>query len=299
MRIASLVPSATETLFALGLEDDIVAVTHECDYPPAARALPHLTRSVIADGLPAAQIDSEVRERTERGEAIYELDSNALLDAAPDLIVTQALCPVCAVSVDDVRAIAEELDPPPQILSLDPTTLGEVLADIRTLGLAADALDEAETLLEELADRLDAVQKAVAGAATVPVVALEWLDPVYLGGHWVPQMAELAGGIDVLGLPGERSRVASWDEVKAVDPAVAVAMPCGFDVAGCAREVREHPEVFEVARRVVAVDASGHFSRPGPRLVDGVETLAAILHPDRVDPALAAGKWTEIERVAA
>lgn len=299
MRIASLVPSATETLFALGLEDDIVAVTHECDYPSAAQTLPHLTRSVIAEGLPAAQIDREVRERTERGDAIYELDSNALLDAKPDLIVTQALCPVCAVSVDDVRAIAEELDPPPMILSLDPTTLGEVLADIRTLGLAADAVDDAEALLEELADRLDAVQKSVAGAPAVPIASLEWLDPVYLGGHWVPQMAELAGGIDVLGLPGERSRVATWDEVRAAEPAVAVAMPCGFDVAGCAREALEHPEVFSVAPRVVAVDASGHFSRPGPRLVDGVETLAAILHPDRVDPALAAGHWTELERVAA
>jgi iron complex transport system substrate-binding protein len=289
----------TETLFALGLEDDIVAVTHECDYPPAARRLPHLTRSVIPEGLSAAEIDRQVRERTERGEAIYALDGNALLAAQPELIVTQALCPVCAVSVDDVRAIAEELDPQPEILSLDPTTLGEVLADVRTLGVMADAAEEADGLLAELADRLDAVQKAVAGTEPVPVATLEWLDPVYLGGHWVPQMVEMAGGIDVLGLAGERSRAAEWEEVRAAEPAVAVSMPCGFGVADCAEQVKLHPQVFEVAPRVVAVDASGHFSRPGPRLVDGVEALAAILHPDCVDPAIAAGRWTEVERVPA
>lgn len=299
MRIASLVPSATETLFALGLEDDIVAVTHECDYPPPARDLPHLTRSVIEEGLSASAIDREVRERTQQGAAIYELDAGALFDAEPDLIVTQALCPVCAVSVDDVRALAEELDPTPQILSLDPSTLGEVLADIRTLGTATEAEEEAEALLAELADRLDAVQKAVAGATPVPVVALEWLDPVYLGGHWVPQMVEMAGGVDVLGMPGERSRMSDWDEVRSAGAEVAVSMPCGFGVAGCAEQAKLHPEVFEIASRVVAVDASGHFSRPGPRLVDGVETLAAVLHPDRVDPAIAAGRWTELQRVAA
>jgi iron complex transport system substrate-binding protein len=299
VRIASLVPSATETLFALGLEDDIVAVTHECDYPPAAKDVPHLTRSVIPEGLRAAEIDREVRERTQRGEAIYELDANALLAAEPDLIVTQALCPVCAVSVDDVRAIAEELDPKPEILSLDPATLGEVLADIRILAVATDASESAEALLAELADRLDAVERAVDGARPVPVVALEWLDPVYIGGHWVPQMVELAGGLDVLGLPGERSRIAEWDEVRAAAPAVAVSMPCGFGVADSADQAKRHPQVFDVAPRVVAVDASGHFSRPGPRLVDGVETLAAILHPDRVDPAVAAGRWTELERVHA
>src|SRR3981189_297902 len=155
MRIASLVPSATETLFALGLGDDVVAVTHECDYPPAAQELPHLTGSVIPQGLPAAATDEAVRERTQRGEAIYELDGNVLLELEPDLIVTQALCPVCAVSVDDVRAIAQELDPAPAVLALDPTTIGEVLADIRTLGIATESLDEAEALLEELADRLD------------------------------------------------------------------------------------------------------------------------------------------------
>ena len=284
MRIASLVPSATETLFALGLGDQVIAVTHECDYPPEAQELPHLTRSVIPEGLSAAEIDVAVREHTQRGEAIYELDANVVLDLAPELIVTQEVCPVCAVSADDVRAIAQELDPAPEVLSLDPSTLGEVLADIRTLGVTADALDEAEALISSLADRIDRVKEAVAGAEVVPVVALEWLDPVYLGGHWVPQMIELAGGLDVLGMPGERSRVAEWSEVHAAGAAIAVCMPCGYDLEGAEEQVDAHPAVYELDSAIYAVNASAHFSRPGPRLVDGVEVLAQILHPDRVPP---------------
>ena len=284
MRIASLVPSATETLFALGLGDDVVAVTHECDYPPEAQELPHLTRSVIEGGLGAAEIDAAVRERTGVGSAIYELDHGALFDAEPDLIVTQAVCPVCAVSVDDVLAIAQEMDPAPQVLSLDASTLGEVLADIRTLAITAEVIEEGEALIAELADRLDAVKDAVAGVTPVPVVALEWFDPVYIGGHWVPQMIELAGGIDVLGLPGERSRVASWDEVRAANPDAIVCMPCGYDLDGVVAQVDAHPAVLEVGAEVFAVNASGHFSRPGPRLADGVEVLAQILHGDRVRP---------------
>ena len=286
MRIASLVPSATETLFALGLEDDVVAVTHECDYPPAAQGLPHLTRSVLRDGLSAAEIDDAVRERTQRGVAIYELNTSLLFDLEPDLIVTQALCPVCAVSVDDVRAIAQELDPAPQVLSLDPTTLGEVLADIRMLGMATGSIEEAEALIEGLADRLDQVQAAVDGADPVPVVTLEWFDPPYVGGHWVPQMVEMAGGLDLLGLPGERSRQVSWDDVRSAEARIAVCMPCGYDLDGVSDAIAASPQVRELAQQiqVVGVDASGHFSRPGPRLVDGVEALAQILQPDRVMP---------------
>jgi iron complex transport system substrate-binding protein len=281
VRIASLVPSATETLFALGLGDDVVGVTHECDYPPAARTLPHLTRSVLPEGLSAAEIDEAVRERTQRGEAIYELDASTLLDLEPELIVTQALCPVCAVSVDDVRAIAEELDPAPAVLSLDPTTIGEVLADIRTLGIATDSLDEAEALVAELADRLDRVQGAVAGADPVPVVTLEWFDPVYLGGHWVPQMVEMAGGLDLLGLPGERSRVGTWEEVRQAGARAVVCVPCGYDLKASTDEAsRWWDELEQLGADVFVFDSSGHFSRPGPRLVDGAEQLAAALHPD-------------------
>jgi iron complex transport system substrate-binding protein len=296
VRIASLVPSATETLFALGLGDQVVAVTHECDYPAAARGKPHLTRSVIPEGLPAGEIDARVQELTGRGDAIYELDAQALAEALPDLIVTQALCPVCAVSVDDVRAVAERIESEPQVLSLDPATLGEVLADIRTLGIAADALDAAEELLARLADRIDRVKGAVAGAPPVAVATLEWLDPPYVGGHWVPQMVELAGGVDVLGMAGERSRVASWDELRSADPALAVCMPCGYDLDASAEQAMLHGEVFELGVPVFAVDASGHFSRPGPRLVDGIEQLAQILHPDLAPDVDTS--WVRIEPVA-
>jgi iron complex transport system substrate-binding protein len=280
VRIASLVPSATESLFALGLGEDVVGVTHECDYPPAAKELPHLTRSVIPEGLAADEIDRAVRDLTERGEAIYELDSELLHELQPDLIVTQALCAVCAVSVDDVRAVAEEIGSKPAVISLDPTTLGEVLADLRRLGAATGVEDDAEALLEEAADRLDAVRERVAGAAWRPrVAALEWLDPVFIGGHWVPQMIELAGGEDVLGLAGEKSRTSTWDEVAAAGPEVVVVMPCGFDEQGCAAQAesfRMHLETL--GAKVHSVDASAYFSRPGPRLVDGVELLADLLH---------------------
>jgi iron complex transport system substrate-binding protein len=271
-------------LFALGLGDSVVGVTHECDYPPEAAELPHLTRSVVPEGLPPAEIDRQVRERTERGEAIYELDREELEDVEPDLIVTQAVCAVCAVAYDDVVAIAEELDHPPRVISLDPTTLGEVLADVRRLAEAADAAPAGEALLGELADRLDRVKAAIDDVEERPLVAaLEWMEPVYVGGHWVPQMIELAGGIDALGLPGEKSRTADWDEVAAVQPEVVVAMPCGYDAARAAEEAEAYAERLAGlgARSVVAVNASAYFSRPGPRLVDGIELLAHLLHPDR------------------
>jgi iron complex transport system substrate-binding protein len=270
-------------LFALGLGDSVVGVTHECDYPAEAAELPHLTRSVVPEGLHPAEIDREVRERTERGEAIYELNRFELEELEPDLIVTQAVCEVCAVAYDDVVAVAQEMERPPQVLSLDPTTLGEVLADVRRLGEAADASDAAELLLSSLADRIDAVTEAVAGVAPRGVVALEWLDPVYVGGHWVPQLVDMAGGVDLLGLPGEKSRVVEWDEVAAASPEVVVCMPCGYDAGRAAEEAESYAERLAslAARQVVAVNASAYFSRPGPRLVDGLELLANLLHPDR------------------
>jgi iron complex transport system substrate-binding protein len=285
MRIASLVPSATEMLFALGLGRSVVAVTHECDFPPGVNDLPHLTRSVIPEGLPAAEIDREVRERTERGESIYALDEDLLHELQPDLIVTQQVCEVCAVSFDDVRAVAERIESQPRVLSQDPATLGEVLTDIRRLGEAADAVDAADELLEEAADRLDTVQDAVETADPIRVAALEWLDPVYVGGHWVPQMIELAGGEDVLGFAGEKSRTASWDEVRAARPEVIVSMPCGYYAEQAARETMEQSARLASIEpeRVIAVDAAAYFSRPGPRLVDGVELLGYLLHPERVE----------------
>jgi iron complex transport system substrate-binding protein len=283
VRIASLVPSATEMLFALGVGEAVAAVTHECDYPPEARERPHVTRSVIPEGLTAAEIDSAVRERTSRGEALYELDEQVLGDLDVDLIVTQAVCEVCAVSFDDVRSVAKRLPSRPKVISLDPATLGEVLADVPRLAAAAGVPEAGERLAAEAGERLARVERAVAGAPRPRVVALEWLDPVYIGGHWVPQMIELAGGEDPLGRPGERSRTATWEEVEAARPEVIVSMPCGLDAKQAAAETERHRErLGRLGARVHPVDAAAHFSRPGPRLVDGVELLAGLLHPELV-----------------
>jgi iron complex transport system substrate-binding protein len=283
MRIASLVPSATETLFALGLGPDVVGVTHECDYPPEAAELPHLTRTVIPEGLSSEEIDAAVRDRTERGEHLYELDAERLHELEPDLIVTQALCEVCAVSFDDVRAVAEEIVSQPKVIALDPMTLGEVLRDVRVLAEATDDDEAADELLDDAADRIDAVRTRLEGARPRTVAALEWLAPPYVGGHWIPQLIEMAGGIDLLGQPGEKSRTASWEEITATQPDVVIVMPCGFGVARAADEALDHHEPLTAlgAQRIVAVDASSYFSRPSPRLVDGLEILAHAVHPDR------------------
>jgi iron complex transport system substrate-binding protein len=284
MRIVSLVPSATEMLFALGLGDEVVAVTHECDFPPAVAELPRVTRDVIGPGLPPAEIDRAVRELTEQGRAIYELDEAALGRLEPDLIVTQALCAVCAVAYEDVKAVAERLDPAPEVISLDPHTLGEVLGDARTLAEAAGAREAGVDLIGDAASRIDRVRLAVRDAAPVRVAALEWLDPVYVAGHWTPQLIEYAGGVDVHGMPGEHSERLGWEALRAARPEVVVVMPCGYDAGRAAEEAYDFADALRGlgAKRIVAVDAAAYFSRPGPRLVDGLELLGHVLHPDRV-----------------
>ena len=284
MRIASLVPSATEALFALGLGDQVVAVTHECDHPAEVVGLPRLTRSLIPAGLEPGEVDARVRELTGRGEALYELDEPALRRLAPDLIVTQALCAVCAVSYDDVRAVAGRLDSRPEVISLDPGTLGEVLEDLVRLGEATGARESGVVLVAELQGRLDRVRNAVAGARRPGVVALEWLDPPYVGGHWVPEMIALAGGRSVAGEPGRDSRTATWAELEAAQPQVVVVMPCGLYAEEAAQQALARRERLESlgAERIFAVDAASSFSRPGPRLVEGAELLAHLLHPDRL-----------------
>lgn len=284
MRIVSLVPSATEMLFALGAGEDVVGVTHECDFPPAALDLPKVTVDRLPPGLDAREIDAAVRAHTERGEAIYALDAAALRELQPDLIVTQALCAVCAVSADDVRAAARDIESQPEVLSLDPMTLGEVLADLGILARAIDREAAGEALVEDCSARIDAVRLAVRGAEARRVVALEWLDPVFIAGHWIPQMIEYAGGFDLLGFAGERSETVDWAQVKAAAPQVVIVMPCGYDAERAQEEAYDYGDELEElgAGQVVAVDASGLFSRPSHRLVDGLETLAHILHPDRV-----------------
>jgi iron complex transport system substrate-binding protein len=283
-------------LFALGLGDQVVAVTHECDYPPEAAGKPHLTRSLVPAGLSAGEIDAAVRRLTGEGRHLYELDEPALTELDVDLIVTQAVCEVCAVSYDDVVAVADRLPSRPRIISLDPSNLAEVLADVPRLGEAAGVADRAARLRADLERRLETVRRAVEGATRPSVLALEWLDPPFIGGHWVPEMIEIAGGEDVLGRAGRKSRTAKWDEIAAAKPEVVVAMPCGWDASQSRSEVEGHARDLAAvgADRIWAVDAAASFSRPGPRLVEGTELLAHLLHPDRVD----APAGVPFERVA-
>lgn len=286
MRIVSLVPSATEMLYALGLGDSVVAVTHECDYPPEARSLPHLTRTVLAPGLSASEIDRAVKARVAEGQALYELDEELLARLEPDLIVTQAVCAVCAVSYEEVVDVAARLPSRPKVVQQDPSTLGEMLEDVVRLGEATAIPQQAHELRGELEGRLATVRAAVSGASPPRVIALEWLDPPYVGGHWVPEMISIAGGEDVAGPPGLKSPEVSWGELSGLGPDVAIAMPCGWHVDDSRAQALAYWEQIEAlgAQRVFAVDAASTFSRPGPRLVDGVELLGHLLHPDLVDP---------------
>jgi iron complex transport system substrate-binding protein len=285
MRIASLVPSATEMLFALGLGESVVGVTHECDYPAAARELPHLTATVLPDGLSAAEIDAAVKAVVGEGKALYSLDEERLAELAPDLIVTQAICDVCAVSFEDVVEVAARLPCRPRVVQQDPGSLAEVLGDVTRLGEAAGIEARARELRGELEERLAAVRAAIAGAPTPKVVALEWLDPPFVGGHWIPEMVALAGGVDVAGPAGAKSPEVEWEALAPLDPDVVVVMPCGMYAEQSRAQAEQHWRRIEAlgAERVFAVDAASSYSRPGPRLVDGTELLAHLLHPDLVD----------------
>ena len=287
MRIVSLVPHATELLYALGLGDSVVGVTHECDYPPATAEVPRITRDVLPAGLSAAEIDAAVRERTEKGEAIYLLDEEKLAELEPDLIVTQELCPVCAVSYEEVRDVAKKLDPCPTVIALDPKTFGETMGDIRTLAQATDARDAALDLVARQRARVDRVRVALKGARRRRVIAIEWFDPVFIAGHWTPQIIEMAGGTDLLGFAGEHSEQLEWELLEAAKPEVVVCIPCGYDGPRALAEAEQFSDRLRAlgAAEVVALDAAAYFSRPGPRLVDGLETLAHALHPDRVPEA--------------
>ena len=278
-------PSSTEMLFALGLGPQVVAVTHECDHPAAVDDLPRLSRSTIPAGLDAAGIDAAVRERVESGSSLYALDTAALERLDVDLIVTQQVCTVCAVSSDDVRAVAARLPSRPAVLSLDPSRLGDVLGDAVTLASACDDVEAGRRLRARMQARIDAVRTATADAEPVRVAAIEWLDPPYCAGHWLPEMIAAAGGIDALARPGQHSRTLGWDEIAAARPEAVVVMPCGLYAEQAEAEARRHLGALEAlgAGTIHAVDAASSFSRPGPRLADGVELLGHLLHPGLVE----------------
>ncbi len=288
MRICSFLPSATEIVYALGLGDSLHGVSHECDYPDEARAKPKVVTSRIdSDRLGSAEIDRLVSDLMSRGEPLYEVDAATLERARPDLVITQELCEVCAVSLDDVQAAIAGLPNAPQVISLDPHGVADVLADVVRVGRAAGAEKKAEQVTTSARQRLDRVRAAVAKSGPPPkVVCVEWLDPLIVAGHWVPEMVALAGGVDGLAQPEGPSRRVEFDELAACDPDVVVLMPCGMDVDRAAAEFDSLPERERWqglsawrSGAVYAVDSGSLFSRSGPRLVDGVELLAAILHP--------------------
>jgi len=289
MRICSLLPSATEIVYALGLGDRLVAVTHECDEPPAAREKPRITRSAIDPAtLTSAQIDALVTQHLHDHRGIYQIDRALLERLDPDLILTQELCDVCAVSYQEVQRAVRALYGERQILSLEPVSLDGILDTILAVGRATGTEARAAELVNELRARIERIRARTATVSRRPrVVCLEWLDPPFAGGYWVPEMVTAAGGIDALGRAGEPSRRLPWDEVIAAAPEVAVLMPCGF---GVERTLQEYERAAIPAGwwqtpavrtgQVWVVDANAFFSRPGPRVVDGLELLAAILHPE-------------------
>ena len=278
MRIVSLIPSATEILFAVGAGDDVVGVTFECDHPPAARERRVVSTSAMPEGLTPREIDDFVAAAMTAGEDLYRLDAGALAELDADLVVTQDLCAVCAVDVTTVDDALSFLGCRADVATLDPHTLDDVLATIGEVGRLTGRSDEAAEVVASLETRLAAVAERVAGRPRPRVLVLEWTDPPFAPGHWIPEMVTRAGGEPSLGVAGTRSSRITWDEAVASRPDVVVCAPCGFDLDGSAAladDVRHRfPDV-----PVVPVDADGLFARPGPRLVDGVEVLAGILHP--------------------
>jgi iron complex transport system substrate-binding protein len=294
VRIVSLLPAATEIVAALGLADRLTGRTHECDWPPEVAAAPPMTADRVDRGtLDSAGIDRAVAEAMAGGEGLYRLDHEALAGARPDLIVTQALCGVCAVATDEVEEAARRLPGRPEVLSLEPTTLEEVLEGVLRVGEATGTDAAAERVVAGLRGRLERVGELTDGRSRTSAVCLEWLDPPYLAGHWVPEQVELAGGHDPLGRPGRPSVAATPGDVVAADPEVLLLMPCGWSVAEtlAALDRDGFHETYGGMRavrdgRAVALDGGAHFSRPGPRLVDGVEALVPALHPE---PSAAVG----------
>lgn len=308
MRIVSLLPSATEIVFALGLGDQLVGVSHECDYPPEARSKRVVTRATHDfSKLGSRAIHDRVRHAIHGGSSLYALDEEAIADLRPDLILTQELCEVCAVGYRHVQAAVRALDGPPAILSLEPSSIEGIFNTIVAVGSMAGVERRALRLVRGLRARLAEIDRTVAErrAAGVPpprVVALEWLDPPFAAGHWVPEQIRRAGGLEVLGREGERSVRTTWRSVRAARPEMLVLMPCGYHLSGALAVWRRLrlPSLWEdiVAvqrRQVFVVDGSAYFSRPGPRVVDGVEMLAEIFDPEAfVDIAPPQG-WTPVE----
>jgi iron complex transport system substrate-binding protein len=290
MKIASLLPSATEIVYALGLGDDLVGVTDECDFPPEAVTKPVVSRSALPQGRihSPRQVDDAVRAAVGAGDPLYVLDTDLLRREQPDVLLTQDLCRVCAVPSGQVQQALDRIGlPDAKVLSLDPKTLDEVIGQIEVVGRLLDRADRGAEIAAGLRDRVASVKATATTLPSVSVFALEWSDPPFAGGHWIPEMIELVGGVPVLAEKGQPSRETAWHEIRAAMPEVIVFMPCGYYLEEAEDEAAtfiDHPEFADTpaARNgnVFAVDATSYFSRPGPRLVDGLEILAWAAHPD-------------------
>ncbi len=288
MRIVSLLPSATEVLFALGLDREIVGVSHECDFPPQAKTKPVVIHSRIPHDASPAEIDRLVSEYVHRGESLYAVDAEMLEKLAPDLIVTQDLCHVCAASPDDLATALTRFDRRPEVLCLNPQELGDVWRDILWVGEDACRGPQAEALLKQIGARLGALEQQLPQSADRPRVAfLEWLQPFYVGGHWVPEMIRVAGGEDVLGKVRTPSFRVHLQEIVEAEPEILLIAPCGYNAQQARDEYRsmDFPEQWKAMPavrngRVYALEANSYFSRPGPRLITGIEALAKLFHPE-------------------
>jgi len=288
VRIASLLPSATEIVCALGLEDSLVAVTHECDYPESVKTKPVVTRSVLDGKGDSAQIDRHIRELVHQGSSIYTLDADRLATLHPDVILTQELCEVCAVSYPVVERAARRSSTPMQLVSLEPQELADVFEHIRLVGRLADRTAAAERVVAALDGRLRDVQERVRNQPVRPVVILEWIDPPFNAGHWTPGLVTMAGGRDLLGIPGRPAHPIEWKAVIESHPEVLVVSACGLSLERSLAEAETAlGRVGAFVEETWVVDGNAFFSRPGPRLVDSVEILAGILHPAVVDPPAA------------
>lgn len=293
-RIVSFLPSATEMACALGLADSIVGITHECDYPPEIKSKPVVVRNVLPiEKMTQSEIDRAVAERIRESKSLYEIDEQLLRELAPDLILTQNLCQVCAPSGNEVSQVIKALPKAPQILWLTPQSVSEIFDNVRELGAATGRITEAEALVRDCQSRLDSLSQRTKVSHRPRVFCMEWLDPVYASGHWVPELVKIAGGIDELGRErGESVRV-SWDAIAAWAPEVLVIMPCGFNLQQTMQQIwgvfgrQAASPFFDLPAvrndRVYAVDANSYFARPGPRVVEGAELLGQLIHPELFD----------------
>lgn len=291
MRIVSLLPSATDILCVLGLEDRLVGRTHECDWPPGVESVPAMTSNALdLEGKSSREIDAAVGSAKHSGSSIYNLDVDALRQAQPDLILTQELCEVCAVSYREVASAARMIEGSPRVVSLEPRCIDDILENIRLIGELTGAEEAAEGVISDSRRRIGVLRETLSGREQVRTLSIEWLDPIYICGHWVPEQVSLGGGVELLGRKGEPSREIEWDEVVAAAPQVVVIMPCGVSIESAISELKalsDRPgwDTIPAVREqsIWAVDGPSYFNRPGPRVVRGAEIMAGILHPESME----------------